>query len=199
MRIIIIISLFSIFQCSKPVFYLQKDNLGKVEKIEWSSNNVTLTYRSEDYGAFGTNKYLIFTKKLQKDSVYYKLDYRAINCSFFIEKDTLFLYEENSFSGLSGWYEIDSTGALSSLDYQNGNWDTIDVSHLYGKLYKWNGYRLEKISDNTDDFTSIITNREEGIYYVPSPGIGIKFKYNLKELSEKLNNIKSYRKAPDEL
>ena len=200
MRIIIIISLFSIFQCSKPVFYRQEDNLGRVKKIEWSFDNVILTHRTEDHGAFGTNKYLVLSKKLLKDSVNYKLDYKSVNCTFIVKKDTLFLYEESDDSGLSGWYEVESNGTLSCLDYfQKEVWDTVKVSHLYGNLYKWNGYKLEKISNNINDFMSIIGNREEGIYYIPSPGVGVKYKYNLKELSEKLNNIKSYRKAPDVL
>lgn len=74
------------------------------------------------------------------------------------------------------------------------------MKRFFGGIYKWDRNDYTKVSDNTNDIYNILNNAKSGeIFYLPPPGIGVKYKYDLKLLSEKLSSIKSIDGSPDYL
>jgi len=172
----------------------------------WGLNEVGLISRSDKVGILGTD-YLLCVERVfnSKDTISYAIRTHAMGCKNpIVYKDTLYLYYDNPgmFTVTTGWYK----GKLGTLDNSlscipaNDSANQQKLKSIFGGIYKWEGARLIKISDDADStFQAIEDNKESGIFYVPPPGIGVKYKYNIKLLTHKLANAKKREEAPDYL
>lgn len=85
-------------------------------------------------------------------------------------------------------------------EYNYGNiltGDTLtDFDKLEHKLYRLEGKKLITVSDDPNDFQSV---KENGLYFVPPPGYGVKARYRIQNIMDSLKEISSVENAPSSI
>lgn len=169
-------------------------------------DGVDLIRREDQVGIIGFDNLLCLERVFNsKDTVSYAIRTHAMGCKNpVVIKDTLYLYYDNPgmFTVTTGWYKA-NTGNLSNSGCCIPLDDSVNQAKLkraFGGIYKWNGKYLIRLSDDADvTFQAIEDDKQSGIFYVPPPGIGVKYRYSLKQLVEKLAQAKNIKDAPDYL
>ena len=172
----------------------------------WDYNGIDLVRRSDEVGILGYDNLLCLERVFNsKDTVSYAIRTHAMGCrNPVVIKDTLYLYYDNPgmFTVTTGWYNA-KAGNLSNSGCRVPLDDVLNQQKLkaiFGGLYKWDGVNLIKIADDADSaFQAIEDNKENGFFYVPPPGIGVKYRYNIKVLTDKLAQAKNINDTPDYL
>jgi len=180
---------------------LEKDYHTVDEFWKDSINKTFLIGKYKDEGALGFDYQYCLCKIANNDTITYSIrkSNECLNTRIF--QDTLYFYSTtNSF--VTDWYkkEYDS---YQRVDYSRAFHDTVNIrkmQKLFGGVYKWNGKELIKISNDANDLFALLEKPDnEGLYYLPPPGIGVKLKYNLKYYSNKLAEAVKYKDYPNEL
>ncbi len=191
-----------LFACTNSTeFEIYDNKAGKDGRLLWINNigDIRLVYKYEDIGMSSNLTWLSLEKHISsRDTLYYKLNFKDFSSPFYqIIKDTLYLYDEDKFSGVSGWNEIGYSDGPLVRD--NPPLNSSYTVNLKSGLYLLDDKVLKKVSDDANKFRELYDKTIEGIYYIPQPGIGVKFKYSLSSLSRKLSQIKEKENAPAQL
>jgi len=172
----------------------------------WDFDGIDMIRRSDQVGILGFDDLLCLQRVFNsKDTVSYAIRTHAMGCKNpVVVKDTLYLYYDNPgmFTIAHGWYKakegnLSNSSCCVPLDDAANQ---LKLKSIFGGIYRWDGKNLIKLSNNADStFQAIEDNKENGIIYVPPPGIGVKYSYNIKQLTGKLAQAKNINDAPDYL
>jgi hypothetical protein len=192
-----LILIYLLFSCtSQPTFVLQpafikvneSDRDGYVSTL-WrdSTSQIMLNFRGADLGGMGHTSWFSIEKASESgDTITYRISGDYHHLASKVYNDTLYLYKNypNSPGIYQGWYEFTTTSMHKLNELEKKPLDSTQTQQLYGAIYRWEGNKLVKYANNTIQFHDL--RKQEGLYFIPPPGIGIRYKCNLKGLNEQL-------------
>lgn len=84
---------------------------------------------------------------------------------------------------------------IKSYNYGNfiTKFKTVNFDTLKYQLYKLDSNSLKAMSDNPDD----IYKQKDGIFFIPSPGIGLIAKFNKRKIYDELDSISKQKNTPE--
>lgn len=205
--------------------YHIKSKEDTLESVLWKSNDedysLAIMSSKPTFAIDAPNYWVTLIKNTPSGDIYFSL-FRPGN-NYFVKNNYFFSYKEDIQSeqySFSGWYKKRNSIFQSLLNNKqlifenNLLYEKIDDQFLKteNKIYSYKK-ELQKKTDSLDfqhqgifeykqdkfikisNNPEIIFQLEEGLFYIPKPGTGIKYKINLEEI---INKIEHYKSTHDE-
>lgn len=105
-------------------------------------------------------------------------------------------FNKVTISEINGYFHVYENGKqINIINYGNLVTDDklTDFDILDHKLYKLEGKKLKKVSDNPNDFESA----KDGLYFIPPPGYGILASFEISDIIKHISSVNNCEDAPD--